>query len=107
MLAAECQKNNFLDLNGPYEVYNRDDFVMWFKENDGKYKMKWWPVASQISACKDPGFTWARHEEQTIHEDGSAIKKRGKYITVWHKNAKGKWKSAVDMGANYPADAPQ
>ena len=99
--------NNFLDLNGPYEGSNRDDFVVWFKENDGKHQMKWWPVVSQISASKDLGYTWDRYEEQTTQQDGPVVKKGGEYITVWRKNAKGEWKSAVDMGANYPADTPQ
>lgn len=99
--------NNFLDLNGPYEGSNRDDFVVWLKENDGKHQMKWWPVVSQISASKDLGYTWDRYEEQTTQQDGPVVKKGGEYITVWRKNAKGEWKSAVDMGANYPADTPQ
>ena len=94
-----------LSLNGPYEGYDRNDFVNWFDENKGKHKMKWGPVASQISASKDLGFTWGRYEEETIEEDGSVVEKAGKYITVWRKNAKGEWKSAVDMGAGYPPES--
>ena len=94
--------SNSLSLNGPYEGYDRDDFVVWFKENDGKHKMKWWPVNSEISASKDIGYTWGRYEEQTIQDDGAIVEKSGKYITVWRKNANGEWKSTVDMGANYP-----
>jgi ketosteroid isomerase-like protein len=45
----------------------------------------------------DLGYTWGHYE---ITENGES--KRGKYMTVWHRDGSGVWKVVADMGNNDP-----
>lgn len=95
-----------LNLNGGYEGVTGAEVVAVYKQRRGTLKMKWWPVSSEIAASGDLGYTWGRYIEHATHDDGTIEEIRGKYLTIWKKNAAGEWKSLTDMGSVDDAPTP-
>jgi ketosteroid isomerase-like protein len=88
-----------LNLNGGYDGVPGAEVVAVYKQRRETLQMKWWPIASEIAASSDLGYTWGRVIEHVNHDDGTVEEIRGKYITIWKKNAEGEWKSLTDMGS--------
>ena len=66
--------------------------------DDQKNRLTWQPVAADVAASGDLGYTWGHYEFRSQGKDGVTRVEHGKYITVWKKQADGTWKVAVDMG---------
>jgi ketosteroid isomerase-like protein len=66
--------------------------------DDKNNRLTWSPVGADISASGDLGYTFGTFEFQSKDKDGKGVVDRGKYMTVWKKQADGSWKVAVDMG---------
>lgn len=62
--------------------------------------LTWEPKAAGIAASGDLGYTWGFYEARKA--DGTGPVKKGKYITVWRKQADGSWKFVVDGGNSNP-----
>ena len=88
-----------LNLNGGYDGVPGAEVVAVYKQRRETLQMKWWPIASEIAASRDLGYTWGRFIEHVNHDDGTVEEIFGKYITIWKKNAEGEWKSLTDMGS--------
>ena len=88
-----------LNLNGGYDGVPGAEVVAVYKQRRETLQMKWWPITSEIAASSDLGYTWGRFIEHVNHDDGTVEEIRGKYITIWKKNAEGEWKSLTDMGS--------
>jgi len=69
------------------------------------YQLTWTPTDAQMGPSGDIGYTWGHFEGRSKDAGGNPIKQTGRYITIWRKQADGRWKVALDAGANEPAEA--
>ncbi|HEY0264629.1 MAG TPA: nuclear transport factor 2 family protein [Granulicella sp.] len=67
------------------------------------YQLSWTTEGAQMGPSNDMGFTWGRYVGHSKDKNGEPIETSGRYITVWKKIEDGKWKVAMQAGAN---DAP-
>ncbi len=69
----------------------------------GEYTLQWLPMGAQMDLSGDMGFTWGHYDATTNLQDGSSpVRQSGRYITIWKKQADGKWKVALDASADEP-----
>ena len=74
--------------------------------SDPAAKLAWWPVSARISSSGDLGYTIGRYEARTMNPDGSVtVRGTGRYITIWRKQADGRWKVELDTGHPDPKPA--
>jgi ketosteroid isomerase-like protein len=60
--------------------------------------LHWYPEEGFASAGGDFGATWGTYE---VHNDGdmdTPADERGRYVTVWRRNADGEWRGILDLG---------
>jgi ketosteroid isomerase-like protein len=70
--------------------------------DDKNNLLTWSPVGADIAASGDLGYTYGTFEFRSKDKDGKENVDRGKYMTIWKKQADGSWKVAVDMGNSGP-----
>jgi ketosteroid isomerase-like protein len=66
--------------------------------DDKNNKLTWSAVGADIASSGDLGYTWGNYEFSSKDKDGIQHVERGKYTTVWKKQADGSWIVALDMG---------
>ena len=67
--------------------------------------LKWVPAGADVAASGDLGYTWGTYTLKFSDEDGEAEEDRGKYLTVWKKDASGAWKAIADTyNTNLPPE---
>jgi uncharacterized protein (TIGR02246 family) len=68
------------------------------------FAVSWQPTNAQAARSSDLGYTIGTYE-LTVHDaKGKPVTDRGKYITVWEKQADGTWKVAADtFNSDLPA----
>jgi len=66
----------------------------------------WEPSGGGISASKDMGYTYGIYTATSTDDDGTVNKGYGKYMTIWQKNAAGKWQVVFDGGNSLPKGWP-
>ena len=59
----------------------------------------WKAERAGISASGDLGYTYGYWETKGRDKDGKEVTYRGKYLTVWKRQADGTWKLVADMGS--------
>jgi ketosteroid isomerase-like protein len=64
------------------------------------YQLTWTPTDALMGPSGDMGYTWGHYEGHSKDANGNPVLTSGRYITVWRKNADGKWKVVLDAGAN-------
>ncbi len=69
------------------------------------YQLTWTPTDAQMGQSGDMGYTWGHFEGHSKDASGAPVTTKGRYITVWKKQADGQWKVALDAGANEPPEA--
>jgi ketosteroid isomerase-like protein len=69
------------------------------------YQLTWTPTDAQMGPSGDMGYTWGHFEGHSKDASGNPVTTKGRYITVWKKQADGQWKVALDAGANEPPEA--
>ena len=65
-------------------------------------ELVWTPIAGDIAASGDLGYTWGRYVYSTPGEDGGRIENHGKYMTIWKLQDDGTWKAVLDGGNTNP-----
>ena len=70
------------------------------------FRLSWVPEGAAIAESGDLGYTWGSFEQQLPGAGGALVTTRGKYVTIWRREADGTWKVTLDMG-NTPSDAGQ
>jgi len=60
--------------------------------------LSWKPEGEVVSASKDLGYSYGTWEKPGFGQDGKPVIHRGKYLTVWRKQADGSWKVIADIG---------
>jgi ketosteroid isomerase-like protein len=67
------------------------------------FSLSWEPDGAVVSARGDLGYTFGSNEISLNNAAGVRTTTKGKYVTIWRKQADGSWKVVVDI-AN--SDAP-
>jgi ketosteroid isomerase-like protein len=62
------------------------------------FELTWTPTKAEVSAGGDIGYTTGSYQSQM-----GGVPEKGKYVTVWRKQADGTWKVTEDI---FNADAP-
>jgi len=70
--------------------------------DDKNNRLTWSPVAADVSASGDLGYTWGNFEFRSKLKDGSETVEHGKYMSIWKRQPDDTWKVAVDMGNSGP-----
>ena len=71
------------------------------------FAIKWQPTKVEAARSGDFGYSLGTYELSMNDPKGMPIADRGKYLTVWKKQADGSWKVAADMfNSNLPAPQP-
>lgn len=60
--------------------------------------LTWEPVYAQVAASGDLGFTVGNYRAEGTNEEGETVVQEGNYVTIWHRQADGSWKVALDTG---------
>src|SRR5262245_44880949 len=60
--------------------------------------LKWQPVKADVAASGDLGYTVGTWQLTGKNSKGDPLSMKGKYMTVWKKQANGEWKVVADMG---------
>lgn len=63
----------------------------------------WQPVYGEISTAGDLGFTVGNAVVTLERQDGAAVVRYSKYLTVWKRQQGGAWKYVVDGGNSRPS----
>lgn len=61
-------------------------------------RLSWKPVKAEVSSSGDIGYTFGYWEMKDTSPD-ETISSRGKYVTVWKRQADGNWKVIADIGS--------
>jgi ketosteroid isomerase-like protein len=69
------------------------------------YQLTWTPQGGQLSPSGDMGFTWGHYEGTARDSNGNPVVTKGRYMTIWRKQADGAWKVVLDSSNNEPPAA--
>jgi ketosteroid isomerase-like protein len=75
--------------------------------SDPAVQLRWAPTRGDVAASGDLGYTYGSW--RLVARDSAGAERvagRGKYITVWQRDAAGRWKVAVDGGNQEPPPRP-
>jgi ketosteroid isomerase-like protein len=71
------------------------------------FAVSWQATKAEAARSSDLGYTVGTYEMTVNDAKGKPVTEKGKYLTVWKKQADGSWKVAVDtFNSDMPA-APQ
>lgn len=91
--------------NGVAPVVGRVAIVKSATWTPQSYQLTWTPTDAVMGPSADVGYTWGHFEGHSKDAAGNPVTTSGRYITIWRKQPDGKWKVALDAGANEPAAA--
>ncbi len=60
-------------------------------------------AAADMAPASDMGYTWGHYQGLTTDSSGHQTRQRGRYVTIWKKQANGPWKVSLEASAE---DAP-
>ncbi|MEO5826444.1 MAG: DUF4440 domain-containing protein [Gemmatimonadales bacterium] len=60
-------------------------------------------VAADVSTAGDLGYTRGTYEAPMLSADGQSLLERGKWVSIWKRQADGEWRIIVDI---YNTDTP-
>ena len=61
------------------------------------FAVKWRPSKAEAARSGDFAYSLGSYELSVNDPKGNPMEDRGKYVTIWKKQADGSWKVAVDM----------
>ena len=67
------------------------------------FGIAWQPTKVEVARSGDVGYSIGTYDMTMSGVDGRPMKDRGKYVTIWKKQADGSWKVALDM---FNSDTP-
>jgi ketosteroid isomerase-like protein len=62
-----------------------------------EFSLTWEPVAAEVSAAGDLGYTWGVYYFEALDENGEPLSYEGKYANVWRKAPGGNWQILLDI----------
>lgn len=63
---------------------------------DPSMQLTWAPIKVDVSGDGTLGYTWGRYDFSYKAKDGKVSTETGIYLTVWKRQADGKWKYVFD-----------
>ncbi len=79
-------------------IVGRKKIEEMYSKPDTSFTLTWEPLAADLSASGDMGYTYGIYTVQMDSPEGIAVTKEGTYATVWKKDRNGKWKFVLDTG---------
>jgi ketosteroid isomerase-like protein len=79
------------DNNMPIVGANAIEYIT--SRNDSTVVLSWEPKGGEVSKSGDLGYTYGVYELKD-----SVNTQKGTYVTVWKRQANGKWKFVLDSG---------
>lgn len=67
--------------------------------SDSSYSLSWEPEYAEVSRTADLGYTVGRYESRRVGPDGMSLVGTGRYVTIWRRDADGRWKVVLDIGS--------
>ncbi|MDP3909402.1 MAG: DUF4440 domain-containing protein [Gemmatimonadales bacterium] len=62
-------------------------------------RLDWEPVSAVAAESGDLGYTIGRWATVVVKADGTdSVTARGNYVTIWRRDAHGRWRVSVDIG---------
>lgn len=71
------------------------------------WSITWEPKLAQASAAGDLGYTTGPYEMKMQTPDGKTGVRRGSFVTIWRRQADGRWKVVLDIGNPAPPQTLQ
>lgn len=71
------------------------------------FRLEWEPLRAELSEAGDLGYTIGRFEASTLRNGERVVLQRGKYLSVWRKQADGTWKVEADISNPGEPTAPE
>jgi ketosteroid isomerase-like protein len=68
------------------------------------FHVTWTPDTALVSAAGDLAYTFGSNEFTMADSTGQLVTTRGRYLTIWRKDADGRWRCAMDYGTTAPAE---
>lgn len=91
--------------SGPGEFISGPEAISQsFGSNASAGGLVWHPVAGDVAASGDLGFTVGNAVFTGKRADGAPLTRYSKYLTVWKKQHDGSWRYVVDGGSARPND---
>jgi ketosteroid isomerase-like protein len=61
-------------------------------------EIAWTPVEAVVADSGELGFTWGSYRLIAPGADGEMVVETGRYLTVWRRDAQGRWRGVLDIG---------
>ena len=74
---------------------------LWANTPDGA-KLIWEPDFADIATSGDLGYTIGHWTYSVTDSSGKTQSSKGRYVTIWKKQADGNWKYVFDTGSSDP-----
>jgi len=68
------------------------------KRSDKGFTLTWKPTFCSVAKSGELAYTYGLYKLSTHDSIGNPIEGKGTYLTVWRKDAEGKWKWVADTG---------
>lgn len=68
------------------------------------YQLTWTPQGGEMSSAGDMGYTWGHYEGHSKDSHGNPVVTKGRYLTIWKKQADGSWKVSLEASNEEPED---
>lgn len=65
---------------------------------DSSMFLKWQPTEVHVSATGDLGYSIGTYERRSKDASGQPASATGTYVSIWRKQADGKWRAVLDIG---------
>jgi ketosteroid isomerase-like protein len=69
------------------------------------FQIKWTPETAVVASSGDLGYTTGTNELSVPDSTGKVSKMVGRYITVWRRDAEGRWRCIEDYSTPSPPEA--
>ena len=66
------------------------------------FNISWEPVSAKVAQSGDMAYLLEKFKMSMADSAGTVSTVQGNTVTIWHKNADGEWKAAVDISAPLP-----
>ena len=71
------------------------------------FRIGWTPDSAVVSRSGDLGYTYGMNEVTAPDTSGKLVTSRGRYLTVWRKDAGGRWRCVEDIASPAPVTGAQ
>lgn len=87
---------------GSMPISGRDNIYREMKKGAEGVVLKWEPRDGLVAASGELGYTWGMYTVEVRlvegRDGGQTTVRSGKYLNVWKKDARGRWRVLVDTG---------